>query len=140
MSKKKQLKSPWNNLQSAVWVIGIAILFMSGDWWPGILFVVGASILVETFIQVVVPSAVDEEPPAVPAPQAAPEITPTAPAPVPETAPNPTTEPPAPVYCTDLLPTSCPSCGARVRENEVRWVGESSADCAYCASPLILRG
>ena len=32
------------------------------------------------------------------------------------------------------LPEKCPHCGAPVKENEVEWVGSSSAECPYCGS------
>ena len=35
-----------------------------------------------------------------------------------------------------LLPTQCPSCGAGVRPDEVEWLDEVTAECAYCGSPI----
>ena len=35
-----------------------------------------------------------------------------------------------------LLPTHCPSCGAGVRPDEVEWLDEFTAECAYCGSPI----
>ena len=35
-----------------------------------------------------------------------------------------------------LLPTHCPHCGAALRSDEVEWPDESTAECAYCGSPL----
>lgn len=32
------------------------------------------------------------------------------------------------------LPTHCPSCGASVLHDEVEWLDESTAECAYCGS------
>jgi hypothetical protein len=34
------------------------------------------------------------------------------------------------------LPTHCPSCGAAVRLDEVEWLDEATAECAYCGSPV----
>jgi hypothetical protein len=34
------------------------------------------------------------------------------------------------------LPTHCPSCGAGVRPDEVEWLDEATAECAYCGSPI----
>ena len=48
---KKIPKIPWNNLQSLIWLVGIGILFITGDWWPGILLVVASSILAEFILQ-----------------------------------------------------------------------------------------
>lgn len=34
------------------------------------------------------------------------------------------------------LPTHCPSCGAAVRPDEVEWLDDATAECAYCGSPI----
>src|SRR3954452_1850717 len=34
-------------ITGAVWLFGLAAMFYTGRWWPGILFVVGASMIVE---------------------------------------------------------------------------------------------
>lgn len=34
------------------------------------------------------------------------------------------------------LPTHCPACGAPVHSDEVEWLGDVTAACAYCGSPL----
>jgi hypothetical protein len=34
------------------------------------------------------------------------------------------------------LPTHCPSCGAAVRPDEVEWLDEVTAECAYCGSAI----
>jgi hypothetical protein len=33
-----------------------------------------------------------------------------------------------------VLPTTCPSCNAPLRSDEVEWVDAHSAECAYCGS------
>jgi hypothetical protein len=33
-----------------------------------------------------------------------------------------------------ILPTHCPSCGAALRSDEVEWLNEVTAECAYCGS------
>ena len=35
-----------------------------------------------------------------------------------------------------VLPTHCPSCGAAVRPDEVEWLDDITAECAYCGSPV----
>jgi len=35
-----------------------------------------------------------------------------------------------------FLPTRCPSCGAAVRPDEVEWLDDVTAECAYCGSPI----
>ena len=34
------------------------------------------------------------------------------------------------------LPTHCPSCGAGLRPDEVEWLDNVTAECAYCGSPV----
>ncbi|MBI5354417.1 MAG: hypothetical protein HZB50_17390 [Chloroflexi bacterium] len=35
-----------------------------------------------------------------------------------------------------ILPTHCPSCGGAVRPDEVEWLDDVTAECAYCGSPV----
>ena len=35
-----------------------------------------------------------------------------------------------------VLPTHCPACGAGVRPDEVEWLDDVTAECAYCGSPI----
>jgi hypothetical protein len=35
-----------------------------------------------------------------------------------------------------VLPTHCPSCGAAVWPDEVEWLDDITAECAYCGSPV----
>ncbi len=35
-----------------------------------------------------------------------------------------------------VLPTHCPSCGAALRPDEVEWLDDVTAECAYCGSPV----
>jgi hypothetical protein len=35
-----------------------------------------------------------------------------------------------------ILPTHCPSCGAALRPDEVEWIDNVTAECAYCGSPV----
>jgi hypothetical protein len=35
-----------------------------------------------------------------------------------------------------VLPTHCPSCGAALRPDEVEWLDDITAECAYCGSPV----
>jgi len=35
-----------------------------------------------------------------------------------------------------LLPTHCPSCGGALRPDEVEWLDDVTAECAYCGSPV----
>lgn len=35
-----------------------------------------------------------------------------------------------------VLPTHCPACGATIRPDEVEWLDDITAECAYCGSPV----
>jgi hypothetical protein len=35
-----------------------------------------------------------------------------------------------------VLPTHCPSCGAALHPDEVDWLDDITAECAYCGSPV----
>jgi hypothetical protein len=35
-----------------------------------------------------------------------------------------------------VLPTHCPGCGAPLRPDEVEWLDEATAECAFCGSPV----
>ena len=148
MRKRTKLVGPWRNIHGAVWLIGLAILFWKGWWWPGILILVGISTLVEAVIQVAVPEAVgpESEPESV-RPESETEEEARGPAPsVAAASPRSrsaeaSTElsrvlTPKPDYRYDLLPTRCPGCGAPVRGHEVEWTGPQSADCQYCGTNL----
>lgn len=34
------------------------------------------------------------------------------------------------------LPTLCPSCGAPIRSDEVVWIDQDTAECAFCGNPV----
>ncbi|WZO97006.1 hypothetical protein EP7_004018 [Isosphaeraceae bacterium EP7] len=38
-------------ISSAIWLLGMAALFYTGRWWPGIMFVIGASSIVQCLLQ-----------------------------------------------------------------------------------------
>lgn len=44
--------------------------------------------------------------------------------------------PAAETHQRPLLPTHCPACGAPVRPDEVEWLDEATAECAFCGSPV----
>jgi len=129
MSKTKKLKGPWEGIHSAIWLIGLAILFWKGWWWPGILILIGISTLVQAAIQIAVPDAVEEQEEPGKIPPAPPK-------------PAPQVEVPRPIeeqHPTQRLPSVCPQCSAPVHGNEVRWTGPQSADCPSCGANLPLK-
>jgi hypothetical protein len=47
---ESKLPPVWQQVQSAIWLVGIAILFWQGWWWPGILILAAISGLVQAAI------------------------------------------------------------------------------------------
>ena len=132
--RKQKLVGPWRKLHGAVWLIGLAILFWKGWFWPGILVLIALSAVLEGLLMLWAPQAFEEEaPPLAPAPAAAP---PAPPAPVPPAPPAPA--PAVSEHHLELLPSVCPKCGGPIRGHEVKWTGPQSADCPYCGANLPL--
>jgi hypothetical protein len=118
---KRELVGSWRNLHTAVWLFGLAILFWKDWWWPGILVLVGISLVIEALLAQFVPHAFGENSstaPAAPAPVATPPVAPVA------------------ENHAELLPSACPNCGAPIRGHDVKWTGPQSADCPYCGANL----
>ena len=122
---KSELVGPWRSIHGAVWLIGLAILFWRGWWWPGILILIALSTIVESVIRLAVPSATAADDP--------PRTTPTS------NLPMESDQAAGPAHRSDLLPSECPKCGAPARGNEVIWTGPQSADCPYCGANLPMR-
>jgi hypothetical protein len=121
---------PWKPFGGLFWLLIFAFFFMDGRWWPGILVLIGLSMVFGALFRDEAPQPTQDLPPvqmpmASPAP-AAPTVTVTAAA-------------VEPIHRADLLPATCPQCGGPVRSHEVRWTGKQSAACAYCGSALPMK-
>ena len=127
-ASKRELVGPWRAIHAAVWLIGLAILLRTGDWWPGILVLIAISGIVEAMIRRYAPGAVEEEAVAeTPAASGASSAPPS----------TVSTVPPAPQeHRLELLPSICPGCGGPIRGRDVKWTGVQSADCPYCGVNL----
>jgi DNA-directed RNA polymerase subunit RPC12/RpoP len=124
-----------NTLQGAIWLIGIGVLMLWGHWWPGILVLIGLSIIMKAAFSGSAPQTFDmPERPVPPAP-----TPPPAPVQRPMTMPTPQVTVTNTMPKTELLPATCPRCGAPVRSFEVKWTGSQSAVCAYCGSNLLMK-
>ena len=121
---KPELTGPWRSIHGAIWLIGLAILFLKGWWWPGILVLLAVSGIAEALIRQYVPDAVDKTEPFVPPMPVTSQTTRTA----------STSE-----HRLDLLPATCPNCGGPTRGHEVKWTGPQSADCPYCGVNLPMK-
>jgi len=118
---KPELTGPWRSIHGAIWLIGLAILFWKGWWWPGILVLMAISGISESLIRQYAPDAVEK-----------------AKQPVLVESQKFTTTSPAD-HRLELLPTTCPNCGGPIRGHEVKWTGSQSADCPYCGANLPIR-
>jgi hypothetical protein len=50
--------------------------------------------------------------------------------------PLPSYEIQSPLTARVALPTHCPACGATVKPDEVEWLDDVTAECAYCGNVL----
>jgi hypothetical protein len=119
--------------QGAIWMIGIGILMLWGHWWPGIIILVGLSMILGTFWKESAPQTFEDvEQPTIP---------PVPPVSVPPVMQIPvvTPAPAATTHRLDLLPANCPHCGGPVRSHDVKWTGSQSAACPYCGSMLPMK-
>ena len=119
-------------VHAAVWLIGLAVLAITGRWWPGILILVVISVLLETAVKRKDQSDGNEE------------VSETVKEEKPEVSPSPLprmeSDTPQPeVHKAEWLPLNCPKCGAPTRAADVRWTGDSSAACPYCGSNLPIK-
>jgi len=117
---------------AALWLIGLAVLAITGRWWPGILVLVIISVLLETAVKRRDQSDSDEA-----ASETVTEETPeVSPAPAPRVE---SVAPPMEAHKAEWLPLNCPKCGAPTRAADIHWTGDSSAACPYCGSNLPLK-
>lgn len=117
------MPAPWNQIHTAIWLIGIAILAWRGWWWPGILVLVALSVLLEGFVRARYPQQSEE------VAESIPSVNPVTSAALPVPAAPPTTETEKP---TNRYPARCPSCGAPVKIQTTQSTGE----CAYCGAHI----
>ena len=135
------------NVMVAVWLIGLGILWMFDMWWPGILILIGVSMLVRGMLparprEKVAARMEDRESAA--ADKMDDEDT------KPDEWEDEESETPAFMLDdtgekewqrADLLPTACPECGGPVAENahKVEWFGPEAAKCPFCDTGLTLK-
>ena len=127
-------RHPMRGLGGILWILGFFILARYGWWWPGILVLIGISMLMGSIFRETEPPQTFEnpQPPKAPPSYSTP-VSPPAPAPV-------TQAPAASAHRVDLLPATCSRCGAPMRAHEVKWTGAQSASCPYCGSTLAMGG
>jgi len=106
-----ELPATWKQIQSAIWLIGLAILAWQNWWWPGILVLVGISGLVQAGIQMYLSKQSQTQQEASEAQDLAKQR-------------------------GEWLPSICPTCGAPLSVSTVRWTSAATADCPYCKANL----
>lgn len=132
------------NALAGLWLIGLGILFLVDFFWPGILILIGLSMIISAYVK-------DEDRPLQPSAPAAP-VAPAAPeepltAAVEENVAETAAEEPLPavlagegerLYLTSRLPEKCPACDApmkAVAEKMTRDV-DGTVECLFCGYRL----
>jgi membrane protein implicated in regulation of membrane protease activity len=106
-----ELPVPWQRIQGALWLIGIAILALTDWWWPGILMLVALSILAQASLQLYFSRKTKSEKIQNEAQQ-------------------------LDVQRAAWLPAVCPACGGPLSVRTVQWTGPATADCPYCSAHI----
>jgi hypothetical protein len=110
-NQKDELPLPWKQIQGAFWLIGLAILFWKGWWWPGILVLVAVSGLFQGIVQLYLSHQKEQ---------------------------NEKTERDLLLAGQrgKWLPATCPKCGGPISVTTVNWTGPETGDCPYCHANL----
>jgi hypothetical protein len=108
---ESELPPSWKQIQTAVWLIGLAILAWQDWWWPGILVLLAISGLVQASIQMYISNQGKTQQEVSEANNLAKER-------------------------AEWLPSICPNCGAPLSVSTVNWTGVATADCPYCKANL----
>jgi hypothetical protein len=108
---EEELPLPWKRIQSAIWLIGLAIIAWQGWWWPGILVLVAISGIFQAIIQMMLAGQEKE-------------------AQVIQQQNNLNQE------RGRWLPATCPNCGAPLNVNNVNWTGDNNGNCPFCQANL----
>lgn len=132
------------NLLLGIWLIGLGILFLVGHVWPGILILIGISMIVSAYMKdesVVTPTGA----PATPEPAAAAEKNSASDAAeegVVETAVEPLPDILAPeaekLYLASRLPEKCPACDAPMKTmaEKMSIHDDQTTACLFCGYRL----
>jgi len=121
---------------AGIWLIGLGILFLFDFFWPGVLILIGLSMIITALM----PPEKKEVPAATSSVEQVIDV-------VAKDMQQPGEEEPLPpvlvekanqIYHQSLLPETCPACGGPVRQNAAAtvWVDEDTAECPFCSSKL----
>lgn len=110
-TKEKPLSMPWQRIQGAIWLLGLAVLAWQDWWWPGILVLVAISGLAQAAIQLYLSRQEEQKQQLGEAQKLAQER-------------------------AGWIPDLCPNCGGPLSVSTVNWTGPTTADCPYCKANL----
>ena len=130
------MKQSAQNVQGAIWLIGIGILLLTHLWWPGILILVGISMIAGSMMRDTSP--VSPAAPPVPAPLSETPVEVVDSSFSPEPIPGEPIPPPVQHYDTSNLPATCMMCGGPVKAGEVKWADPDTPLCSFCGAKLIV--
>src|SRR5512139_3974269 len=102
--EERNLRGLYGAVQSAIWLIGLAILFYTGNWFPGILVLVAISGITQALLASMAKN--QEQKKAEQAALAASART-----------------------AAMAVPPNCPTCGAAISASTVTWTGPTTAQC-----------
>ena len=112
--EERDLRGMYGAVQSAIWLIGLAILFYTGNWFPGILVLVAISGITQALLSSMAKN--QEQKKAEQAALAASART-----------------------AAMAVPPNCPTCGAAISASSVTWTGPTTAQCPYCKAAIPLK-
>ena len=118
-------------VQSAIWMIGLGILFFTGDWWPGIMIVIGVSAVAGALVSMMWPGGAQVEPPH-PSQPLPTNVAPPQPSNIGRVETVRVQTPPA--LLAVRLPEICPQCGAPPRSLPNR--SNNPNACPFCGTDL----
>lgn len=142
------------NVIAAVWLIGLGLLFMVNYIWPGILILIGITMIVNATMHeepTVMPPTDDtlrQAQRTAPNPLAEPvearvadPSTSTATAALGESLPAVLASEAERLYLASKLPENCPACGAPMRANakKLTWHEDNSLSCGFCGYRLTIK-
>lgn len=117
-SDEPNLKGLYGAVQSAIWLIGLAILFYTGNWFPGILILAAISGVTQWVLASMAARAEQKA-----ADQAA-------------AAASTAAAAEAARKAVLALPAHCPTCGAAISAAAVTWISPTTAQCPYCKAAI----
>lgn len=107
--EEQNLPQLYAAVQSAIWLIGLALLFWTGWWFPGILILVAISGVTQALLAQMAKRDAEKEQVAASSRTAA-----------------------------RAVPPNCPTCGAAISASSVTWTGPATAHCPYCKAAIPL--